>query len=34
MEIIDSYKNRTVGNSKDNDGSVIHDEDEISTFNN
>jgi hypothetical protein len=34
MEIIHSYKNRTVGNSKDKDVSVIHDEDEISSFNN
>jgi len=35
MEIIHSYKNRTVGNSKEKDnGNAIHDEDEISTFNN
>lgn len=34
MEIIHSYKNRTVGNSKNKDVSVIDDEDEISNFNN
>lgn len=35
MDIIHSYKNKTVGNSKEkNNTSVIHDEDEISNFNN
>ena len=35
MEILHSYKNRTVGNSREKDNvSIIHDDDEISNFNN